>query len=111
MSKSKVCNTLGVCRSSIYWKSSSAKRSRYQKAEDNNVLEDINKVIQQRPTYGYKRLTAMVNKQRMKNALALLNRKRIYRVMDMNGLLLKKTPAIRSHEPTGQIITLHSNTR
>lgn len=73
--------------------------------------KSVNDVIDERPTYGYKRVTAMINKKRQKEGSSVLNRKRIYRIMDINGFLLKKELIERNHEPTGQIITLHSNTR
>lgn len=85
--------------------------NRYTKKEDEEVLEEIKAVIVMRPSYGYKRVTAMINKKRKKEEQDLYNKKRIYRVMDINGLLFKKTPSERDHKKTGKIITLHSNTR
>ena len=111
MSKATICKSLGVSRSSIYWKHKLNARSRYQKEEDKSVLSEINEVLAVRPTYGYKRVTAMINKNRRDNGNCLINRKRIYRIMDMNGLLLKKVPTVKDYNPTGKIITLHSNTR
>lgn len=87
------------------------KRGRYRKPNDVAILSDINKIVEQRPTYGYKRVTAMLNKQRKAEGLSKLNRKRIYRIMDMNGLIFKKAISERNHVKTGKIITLHSNTR
>ena len=84
---------------------------RYKKKDDAEVLIEINKILEIRPTYGYKRVTAMINKSRNKSFNKKLNKKRIYRIMDMNGLLLKKEKIVRDHQPTGSIITLHSNTR
>ena len=84
---------------------------RYTKPDDNDVLLEIKGVIKQRPSYGYKRVTAMINKGRRKQGLTTYNRKRIYRIMDMNGLIFKKSNSVREHEKTGKIITLFSNTR
>lgn len=85
--------------------------NRYKKSDDGNVLLEIRKVIKERPSYGHKRVTAMINRTRRANGLSPYNRKRIYRVMDMNGLMLKKNKTLRTHEKTGKIITLFSNTR
>jgi putative transposase len=87
------------------------KRVRYIKDSDAEVLIEINAVLLIRPSYGHKRVTAMINKTRKSKGLTRYNRKRIYRVMELNGLLLKKEIIVRDHQPTGRVITLHSNTR
>lgn len=87
------------------------KRLRYVKETDAEVLIEINIVLAIRPSYGHKRVTAMINKARKLKELPRYNRKRIYRVMELNGLLLKKEVVVRDHEKTGKITTLHSNTR
>ena len=85
---------------------------RYRKEEDQNILVEIKAIIEKRPTYGYKRVTAMINRERRRNGHKKLNKKRIYRIMDINGLILKKENAPRrDHIKTGKVITLHSNTR
>ena len=84
---------------------------RYSKKEDSEVLAEIKLILKKRPSYGYKRVTAMINKNREISSDKRVNKKRIYRVMDINGLLLKKEKVKRNHQKTGEIITLHSNTR
>lgn len=111
MSKNLICKEVGISRSALYWKPQKKERKRYSKAEDKNIVDEIQAVVKLRPTYGYKRVTAMINKDRAKNGLTRVNRKRIYRVMDINGLIFKKEVQKKDHEPTGKIITLHSNTR
>lgn len=86
-------------------------RIRYKKETDSEVLAEIHTVLKTRPSYGHKRVTAMINKKRKKEGLTRYNRKRIFRVMELNGLLLKKEVTLRDHQKTGEIITLHSNTR
>lgn len=102
---------MGVSRSSIYYQRENIMKQRYKKKDDDKVLAQIEEIIEARPTYGYKRVTAMINKNRKQNNLEKYNKKRILRVMDINGLLLPKNPITREHEATGKIITLHSNTR
>jgi putative transposase len=86
-------------------------KTRYRKSSDEDVLAQINEVHRTRPTYGYKRVTAMINKKRRSNGLRKYNRKRIERVMNIYGLLQVKSEVVRTHQKTGEIITLHSNTR
>lgn len=83
----------------------------YKKSDDQEVLEQIKKVIQLRPSYGHKRVTAMINKDRQKMGFEIYNKKRILRVMQMNGLILPKAVKMRNHTGTGKVMTLHSNTR
>ena len=85
--------------------------NRYKKSADDSILIEIKKVIERRPSYGYKRVTAIINTERRKEGLKTYNRKRIYRIMDMNGLIMKKSSVKREHQKTGKIITLFSNTR
>jgi len=83
----------------------------YQKHEDKIVLSEIKEILLTRPTYGYKRVTAMINKKRLKLSLKRYNKKRILRVMQMHGLVYPKRISEREHTGTGKVMTLHSNTR
>ena len=85
--------------------------NRYKKKDDAYFLAEIREVLRLRPTYGYKRITAMINRKRKKQGLKKINKKRIYRVMDMNGLILKRLENLPKKQKTGKIVTLHSNTR
>ena len=40
------------------------KLKRYSKPEDGDVLKEIEKLLKERPSYGYKRVTAMLNRER-----------------------------------------------
>jgi putative transposase len=76
--------------------------------EDPEVLPLIQAVMKERPSYGYKRITAMVNKRFERK----YNRKRVYRLMRKAGLLLPKHPARRDeHAGTGQVMVPKSNMR
>jgi len=81
------------------------------KPTDDELLLQIKAVIEMRSTYGYKRVTAMVNRVRKALELPKVNKKRIYRVMKARGLMLPKIARTRDHKPTGKIMTLFSNTR
>lgn len=88
-----------------------SRKIRYKKSSDNEALIQIHEILKIRPTYGYKRVTSMINKKRRSLGLKRYNRKRIERVMDINGLLQVSHHPKRDFEKTGKIITLHSNTR
>lgn len=79
--------------------------------DDEDVIKQIKKILSLRPTYGYRRVTAILNAKRYKEGLPNINHKRIYRLMQENNLLLNRFPMkpLRVHD--GKIITLKSNTR
>jgi putative transposase len=110
-----VCRTFGIHPKSIYKKPKTQKGGTvlkfYNKKEDSEILSQIKGIINIRPTYGYKRVTAMVNSKRNAISLGKINKKRVFRVMKKNGLMLPKTEKIRTHKPTGKVMTLHPNTR
>lgn len=79
---------------------------------DKEILVDIRRLIKCRPTYGYKRVTAILNTERLKSGLGVYNKKRIYRIMKESTLLLPKSESCREkHEGTGKIMTERSDVR
>lgn len=102
---------MGIHPKSIYKKQSKDVMGFYKKSCDEEILIEIKNIIKIRPSYGYKRVTAMVNKVRYAFKLDSINKKRVYRIMKMNGLILPKTDNNRTHVSTGKVMTLHSNTR
>jgi hypothetical protein len=110
----RVATTLGVSRSQLHERLRHGRkaRSRYRKDEDGQLLEPVRRLVDERPTYGYRRIGALLNKERLKAGLPRLNHKRIYRLMAQNGLLLQRytgRPPGRSHD--GRIITIRPNLR
>jgi hypothetical protein len=87
-----VADTLGVSRSNLVERlAGSAKpRRRYQKAQDAAVLPLVRQLVDARPTYGYRRITALLNRDLAADGRAPANHKRIYRLMKAHGLLLEK---------------------
>lgn len=63
-----------------------AKAARAGKQEDQDLLVELRALVDARPTYGYRRLTALLNRARRKAGLASVNHKRIYRLMSQHGL-------------------------
>ena len=56
-------------------------------------------------------LTFLVNRLRYSLDLKRINKKRVFRIMRINNLVLPKAPVQRNHTGTGKVMTLKSNTR
>ena len=121
-----VAETLGVSRSNLHARlNGSAKpRRRYHKAQDGervnatgsrepaNVLPLVTALVAARPTYGYRRITALLNRQLRAQGAAPVNHKRVYRIMKAHSLLLARRCTERpelAHE--GKVVTMRSNIR
>ena len=110
----RVAEVLGVSRSQLSARLAgvSTPRSTYSKVEDADLLPAVRTLVDERPTYGYRRIGALLNRERLKNKLPKLNHKRIYRLMSQNSLLLQRytgKPPGRAHD--GKIITIRPNLR
>ncbi len=107
-----VAQTLGMSRSNLHDRLSgrTKPRRRYYKARDAAVLPLITALVAARPTCGYRRITALLNRQLRAQGLAPVNHKRVYRVMQTNNLLLARSsterPA-RTHD--GKALVMRSN--
>jgi transposase InsO family protein len=107
----RVCRVLGVSRSNQY-EHRKPRCARYQRKDDPLVLKSILSVTKDRGTYGYPRVTALINRSRRKELLQSWNKKRVFRVMQINGLVLQKSVSPKPKRPhLGQVITLKSNVR
>ena len=104
----RIADALSVSRPHLAAGREQKSRGRYAKADDAALLERIRAIVVARPSYGYRRVTARLNREAPR---ARTNHKRVYRVMKQAGLLLTrygKKPAL-SHE--GKVTTLASNLR
>jgi hypothetical protein len=109
-----VAETLGVSRSNLVERlARSAKpRRRHHKAKDAAVLPRVRRLVDARPAYGYRRITALLNRDLAAEGLAPANHKRIYRLMKVHGLLLEKHSGQRpgrSHD--GKVVMMRSDLR
>lgn len=62
-----VADTIGVARSNLVEQLRQPERPRrgpYRRAEDDAVLAEIRAITDARPTYGYRRVTALLNRAR-----------------------------------------------
>ena len=110
----RVAEVLGVSRSQLTerLKAGGKPCSRYRKTDDGEILAPLRSLVDERPTYGYRRIGALLNRERLRNSLPRLNHKRVYRLMAQNGLLLQRytgKPPGRVHD--GRIITIRPNLR
>lgn len=106
----KVCKALEISRSNQY-QNSKVRPKRYQRKEDEVVLEEIRAVAKDRSTYGYRRTAGMLRRRRNSEGQKPYNPKRIYRLMAMNDLLISRSTERPSPVHDGKIITLHSDLR
>lgn len=109
-----VADVLGVSRSNLHTRvtGQTKPRRRYHKAQDAALLPLITAVVSARPTYGYRRIRAVLNRQLRAEGLAPVNHKRVYRIMQAHGLLLARHYTERpdlAHD--GKVVTLRSNLR
>ena len=64
------------------------RRSRH--TDDTDVLLRIHHVIGELPTYGYRRVWALLRRQAELDGMPAINAKRVYRIMRQNALLLSE---------------------
>jgi HTH-like domain len=107
-----VADTLGVARSHLAERLSRPVRPRglYHKPEDARLLLTIRAIVDARPSYGYRRVTALVNRALRSRGEASVNAKRVLRILRANGLTLAPHTARRpgrTHD--GIVVALRSN--
>ncbi len=86
-------------------------RSRRLPANEADVLEAVKAVVGGRPTYGYRRTTALLNRARRGEGKATVNHKRVYRLMATNQLLLQRCTGRPERLHEGRVVTLKSDLR
>ncbi len=89
----RIADTLGVARSSLAVQAAPVRtrrrRGRRPRPEAELVAE-IKALIAGQPTYGYRRIHALLRRQHREQGGAAVNVKRVYRVMKAHGLLLER---------------------
>jgi transposase InsO family protein len=109
-----VADTLGVARSNLVeqLKGPGRRRGPYQREGDDAVLSEIRAITDARPTYGYRRVAALLNRARRAAGDPPVNRKRVLRLMRRSSLTLQPSTArrvIRAH--VGKVVAPGSNQR
>lgn len=110
---STISRVLEVSRSNLYEQiQPKARKKRYDKQEDNILLPLIYEIIEKRQTYGYRRVTVLLNKQLNLGGMKSVNHKRVYRIMHQHGLLLARNRSDRTGiKHDGTVETVSRNTR
>ncbi len=109
-----VADTLGVARANLAEATRGQRRPRqpYRKAGDAELLAALRRLVDARPTYGYRRLAALLNRERRSRGEPVVNGKRVLRVLRTAGLTLQAHTARRpgrTHD--GAVVALRSNVR
>ena len=109
-----IAETLGVARSNLYdrLEGTTHPRGRYHRRGDAELLARITRLVTARPTYGYRRITAVLNRELKAEALPPANHKRVYRLMQMHRMLLARRYTERpDHIHDGKVVVMRSNLR
>ena len=80
----------------------------YDKPEDTALVRRIEAVLKERASYGYRRVTAILNRQPDAEPV---NHKRVYRIMRARNLLLRRHNERPTKTHDGKSITLKSDLR
>ncbi len=109
-----VADTLGVARSHLHEKVRRPAKPRgiYSKPGEETLLPVIRGLVDKRPTYGYRRITALVKRALAAEMKPAANHKRVFRIMKRHGLLLARHTGRRNgrlHD--GKVVVMRSNLR
>ena len=77
-----------------------------------DLLPLVRRLVDERPTYGYRRITALANRELARTGEPIVNHKRVFRIMRQNGMLLARHTGRRSgrvHD--GKVVVMRSNLR
>src|SRR5262249_11408939 len=109
------CDALGVARSNLIARVAPSptqrRRGRRPQPED-ELLAEIQVTIAGQPTYGYRRIHALIRRRRGGEGSPPVNVKRVYRVMKTHRLLLERhTGRGQERRHDGRVAVDRSNTR
>ena len=110
----RIAETLGVARSNLIERATGKrpKRGPQTRAGDGELAADIRRLVDTRPSYGYRRIAALLKRERRAAGLGPVNAKRVYRLMKKDGLLLARHTGRRvPRTHGGTIMTSRSNVR
>ncbi len=94
-----------ILRQTDDWKD--GRRSRH--TDDTDVLRRIHHVIGELPTYGYRRVWALLRRQTELDGMPAINAKRVYRIMRQNALLFERQPAVPPLTGSSSAVTTEKN--
>ena len=82
-----------------------------RRLNDTALIERLQPVVDARPSYGYRRTAAILNRSLVAAGERRVNAKRIYRVMKTQGWLLQRYTGKSTRTHDGVIVTLKSDLR
>lgn len=109
-----VTDTLGVARSNVSERVKHGRPKRGPQTRDGHLelAAEIRRLVDERPTYGYRRIAALIRRARRLDDGPAVNAKRVYRLMKKHGLLLQRhSGSRRARNHDGRVATLRSNVR
>jgi hypothetical protein len=68
----------------------------YHKTKDAELLPIISRLVDQRPTYGYQRIAALLNRETRAADKHVVDAKRVHSIMSNHAMLLEKHTAVRN---------------
>lgn len=109
-----VANTLDVARSSLIKRLNKGEepRRRPPRVDDAALLALLKRLVDERPTYGYRRICALMNRELARDGAPKINHKRAYRMMRDHGFLLEKSAGQRpGRVHDGKVVVMRSDLR
>ena len=108
-----VAEVIGVSRSNVIEQLRDRPKKRLGRPPppDDELVADIKAVIAERPTYGYRRVHAILKRQALAAGRKPPNHKRVYRVMKVYGLLLDRHVGGVERRHDGRIAVNERNRR
>lgn len=109
-----VTDTLGVARSNVVERLAGTRETRgpQDREGDADLAAEIRALVDQRPSYGYRRIAALIRRARRVTGSDMVNAKRVYRLMKKHGLLLERhTGRRRPRRHDGRVAVARSNMR
>lgn len=110
-----IADTLGLARSNLVERAKPARLARRRgrpALPEAEIVAEVRQILGERPSYGYRRLHAVLRRRQMARGEAPVNHKRIYRIAKAHGLLLARHTGIgadRRHD--GRVAVRSRNTR
>lgn len=120
---SGVCRVLRLARSNVCrllyrptdWQDGRhCRQQRPDLISDQDLLKRIKEVLSKFPSFGYKRITAVINRELQSLDQTRVNAKRLYRLLKEYGLLLKTKPTVlpgQSQDHKGRVAVSNSDRR
>ena len=108
-----VAEVIGVSRSNLAKRLQQVAQKRIGRPPlpDEELLAQIKAVIAELPTYGYRRVHAILKRQALAAGLKPANHKRIYRVMKVHSLLLDRHAGGSERHDDGRVAVDERNRR